>query len=194
MNFAELYAEVVGITKRPDLEARTRSALRQAVMFAHRSNNFWRDLVDGMEVTITAAEGILLLEDNFPRLRALASVAIYPNGLAGAGVELDETSVDCLLDEYGQRRKYWYYGTSTGIRYNAYGADKLVIAYYNDPDVNELTFDSWIANKYPDVIIRWASSLIFKSIGNNDEAGQELQIAQALLQQLTTGDFNIKGI
>jgi hypothetical protein len=192
MNFAELYAEVVSITKRPDLEGRTRSALRQAVMFSHRSNNFWRDLVDNVEVPIPAPEGILLLEDHFPRMRSIASFeAVRADGTS---VQLDETAVDSLRDEYGERKKFWYYGTAVGIRYSAYGSDRVRLAYYNDPVVTEAGFDSWIAKKYPDAIIRWATSLIFKSIGNNDEAGQELQIAQALLQQLTTGDFNIKGI
>lgn len=192
MTFAELLAEVISITKRPELEGRTRSALRQAVMFSHRSNNFWRDLVAEHLVALPSTEGVLLLDDNFPRLRSIASFAVARDGLAVA--ELESTAVDCLFDEFNERRRGWYFGTSTGIRYHSAGYTQALVSYYVDPVVTETGFDSWIAVKYPDVIIRWASSLIFKSIGHTEEAGQELQIAQAMLQQLTTGDFNIKGI
>ena len=192
MNFAELLSEVNSITKRPDLEGRTRSTLRQAVMFAHRSNNYWRDLVAEQLITLPTTEGVLLLEDHFPRLRSIASFSGAIGGVARG--EFEETAVDSLFDEYNERKKFWYFGTSTGIRYNSGGFEQALISYYVDPVVTESGFDSWIAVKYPDVIIRWATSLIFKSIGNNEEAAQELQIAQSLLQQLTTGDFNIKGI
>lgn len=192
MTYAELLAEVLSITKRPDLEGRTRSALRQAVMFAHRSNNYWRDLVAEQLLVLPTVEGVLLLESHFPRLRSIASFAGARNGVAVG--EFEETQVDCLFDEFNERKRCWYFGTSTGIRYNSGGFEQALVSYYIDPVVTESGFDSWIANKYPDAIIRWATSLIFKSIGHTEEASQELQIAQALMQQLTTGDFNIKGI
>lgn len=194
MNFTELQAEVVLWTKRPDLVAATRSAIRQATLFAHRSDNYWRDLNDGILVPISAAEGVILAEDYLPRLRSIASIYPYDSASNTHTAELENIAIDCLRDEYNVRKVNWFYGTAQGIRYNVSQLlPTLRIGYYRNPDVNPETFDSWIATIYPDVIVKWAVSLMFKTMGHTDEAAQELQVAQAMLQELVSGDFNIKG-
>lgn len=193
MNFNELVAEVTELTKRPDLSGRIRSAVREATMFSHRTNNFWRDLADGVLVPISSQEGVINAEDYLPRLRSIASIRGNNNGTLTT--ELEQRDVDDLSDEYGVRRRHWFYGTANGVRYNlGIACPQMQISYWRDPDVNPASFDSWIAAKYPDVIIRWACAVIYKSIGHTEEAQQEMQIAQAMLQQLTSGDFNIKGV
>ena len=193
MNFTELQTEVMAWTKRPDLEVQTRSAIRTATLFAHRSDNYWRDLVDGTLVPISAAEGVISIADYLPRFRELASL----RPIAADGTqwrELEQRDIDDLMDDYRSARRHWFVGVSTGIRYNTEVlTPNLRVAYYIDPDVNPTTFNSWIADKYPDVIIKWATALMFRTIGNSEESRAELESAQALLQTLVQHDFNLKG-
>lgn len=193
MNFTEIEAEVTAWTKRPDLAVQARSAIRTATLFAHRSDNYWRDLVDGTLVPISAAEGVISLEDYMPRFRELASLRpISADGTQWR--ELEQRDIDDLMDDYRSPRKHWFCGISSGIRYNTeLLTPNLRVAYYVDPDVNPTTYNSWIAVKYPDVIIKWATALMFRTMGNTEESRAELESAQALLQTLVQHDFNIKG-
>lgn len=192
MNYSDIIDEVVAWTKRPDLSAKTASAVRTATMFAHRSDNYWRDLNSDILVPISAAEGIILLDSYLPRFREIASIEPEDNGTLFPG--LVPRDVDDLFDEYSTRRKNWFLGTRQGIRYNtAILTPNLQISYYMDPDTNPTTYDSWIADIYPDVIIKWATGLMFRTIGNSDESKAEIEGAQALLQTMVSHDFAIKG-
>lgn len=193
MNFTEIEAEVTAWTKRADLAAQTRSAIRTATLFAHRSDNYWRDLIDGTLVPISAAEGVISAQDYLPRFRELAS--LRPQAADGTlWRELEQRDVDDLMDDYRSARRHWFFGTSAGIRYNTEVLTPMLrVAYYADPDVNSATYNSWIADKYPDVIIKWATALMFKTMGNSEESRAELEMAQALLQTCVAHDFNIKG-
>jgi len=192
MTHDELLSEIYFITKRPDLVGQTRSALRTATMFAHRTDNYWRDLVENVLVPISAAEGVILTQDYMPRMRSIAS--IYPKDGERRGLELECRDIDDLLDEYNSPRRHWFYGHSAGVRYNtSLLLPTLCISYYRDPNVNPVAYDSWIADIYPDVIIKWASALVMRSTGHKEEADSELQLAQSLLQELVANDFNIKG-
>lgn len=193
MTHDEILAEIYLYTKRSDLEARTRSALRTATLFAHRTDNYWRDLSDGVLIPISASEGNISLQDYLPRFRSLNS--IYPVDGEQRGRDLEQRDADDLLDDYHSKRRHWFYGHATGIRYNTeLLLPNLRVSYWRDPDINPSTYDSWIARNYPDVIIHWASSLVMRSVGHREEAEAELQMAQALLQELVTNDFNIKGV
>lgn len=195
MTHDEIVAEVLALVQRPDLEARARSAVRTATMFAHRTDNYWRDLVDGHLVAINSVDGVLSLDTELARLRSIASIVPCDAGGLASGIELERRDVDDLFDEYRTPRRHWFYGTATGVRYNtAIDATHLKLAYYRDPDVTPGSYDSWIAAKYPDVIIKWAGALVFRAIGHKEAADSELQLAQSLLQELVSNDFNIKGI
>jgi hypothetical protein len=193
MTYDEILSEVYLYTKRPDLVARTRSAVRTATLFAHRTDNYWRDLADGILIPVSAAEGNISLQDYLPRFRSLNS--IYPVDGDRRGPDLERRDADDLLDEYRSKRTHWFYGHANGIRYHtALLLPNMRVSYWRDPAVDPDTFDSWIARIYPDVIIHWAASLVMRSVGHREEADAELQMAQSLLQELVTNDFNIKGI
>jgi hypothetical protein len=192
MTHDELLSEIYFTTKRPDLVGQTRSALRTATMFAHRTDNYWRDLVENVLVPISAAEGVILTQDYMPRMRSIASC--YPKDGDRRGRELERRDIDDLLDDYNSPRRHWFYGHSAGIRYNTeLLLPTLCVSYYRDPNVNPASYDSWIADIYPDVIIKWAGALVMRSTGHKEEADAELQVAQSMLQELVANDFNIKG-
>jgi hypothetical protein len=192
MTYDEILQEVYLVTKRPDLVGQTRSAVRTATLFAHRTDNYWRDLVERVLVPISAAEGVILTQDFLPRMRSIAS--IYPVDGECRGRELERRDIDDLLDEYNSKRRHWFYGSATGIRYNTeLMLPSLAISYYRDPNVNPASYDSWIADIYPDVIIKWSGAFVMRGIGHKEEADSELQLAQSMLQELVANDFNIKG-
>lgn len=120
-------------------------------------------------------------------------------GLPGTvqGGDLSERAADTMFDGYGYNTLNTFYRSANEIRISADTPLSMVyIGYYRDPrfttDIDETTgtvvpasTDSWIAQRYPDLITADVKAKVFSDIGKTDEMrGAQLQVAQelALLQ------------
>ncbi len=149
MNFTELVAEVQIWVKRPDMDAAIRSALRAVTLKYHRKEKFWRDLLS-VTVTGLALDTVQVVDIAtwLPRFRQLHSVE---------GCTIVEANNLYDEDSYARTNIAFLAGTSLNIKLTA-PATTRVISYYADPIVSpEISFQSWIADTQPDLLITGAA-------------------------------------
>lgn len=173
MNYTDIFAEVISITNRPDLQAETALAIRSATLAMHGFAMFPRDLA-----TVSIADGITAGSNDvtidgpteLPGLRGLSRVVRLDS--QGAQLEFPEIEIvelDDLLDPvYGTPKDNVAYiaGTSVRVLCNA-GVTALRVSYFKLPTVLPIDqYSSWIADIYPDGIITMAAAKVFKIIGD----------------------------
>ena len=174
MTFTELVTEILLITKRPDWDARARSALRAQTLLWHRTDKYWADLatvpVTGLTSDFTQALDIATW---FPNFRQLASVE-----------SCDIVQFGDLLDENGFERTNiaLMAGTSLNIKRNV-EITSVTVTYFRDPVVSpENLYSSWIADRFPDLLIN-ASALDLLGKQNETEIAQFCRVQVAAQAQ-----------
>lgn len=173
--FAELQTLTVGLTRRPEIPAVTNLAIRTAVLRAHHTDFFPRDLVSA-EHSYSLVPGspyvdIVSLSGILPRLRSLNTVrGLDPNTQLEVE-ELDYRDVDDIYDSDGSQRPSIFNLIGDTLRiYPQWATGRLRISYFRNPDVSEATFNSWIADLYPDQIAEWAASIVYARTGFQEQA------------------------
>lgn len=176
MNFTEIYNEVLIITKRPDLDARTRQAIRSATIKAHHSDFYYKDIV---EVPVQFTEPFYLQSflptEVVPNFRMVKYVRLWNGGNDGdVGVFLDPIQIENSLDLYQQKKTNVFYmaGQLLQIR-GACTVDKVLFGCYVDPIIlPEANYSSWIAVSQPYAIVYEAARQVFKSISYTEQANE----------------------
>jgi len=169
--FTELCADVYTITNRPDLVNETKLAVRAATLKAHQQDFFYKDILE-TGVSFSTADYVQSLEYRtiFPRYRALK----YIRKCDAAGTPGDTLSIITpaqFLDRYGYQKQDICYAageviqikSSTQLQYILFGC-------YINPDVNEATYNSWIALDHPFAIVYEAAAVVYKGIGQDEQA------------------------
>ena|SRR6478735_6692021 len=148
MNFTELLDEVFIWTKRPDLDAASRSAIRRNTLKYHRREKWFKDLAATTLLNPDPSSPTAIIPITIPRFRQFASIRI-----SGFSKPLSPMVVDDLLDKDGYARSdiFLIAGTNLNIKWGA-GFPSIDVVYYQDPIAIEAGYDSWIANEYPDLI------------------------------------------
>lgn len=188
MNFQEIYDEVIIITKRPDLQARTQQAIRAATIKAHNSDFYYKDL---NEVPVMFNEPFYLqsfipteVATNF---RKVKYIRLWNGGTQGnVGKFLTPIQIENSMDGYGYIKDDVFYmaGQLLQIRGQC-PLDKVLFGYYQNPTVLPIAnFSSWIANELPYIIIYEAARTIFKSISFTEQANEYSQLVGELFQEL----------
>lgn len=175
---------VVGHTKRPEVGAITLAAIKSALLRAHHTDFFPRDL---SEVMLSyAPSGSLQFYQNFdnlstlaPQLRSVKALFSVDTVTLAHVEQLEYRDLDDLYDGNGAQRPGIY--TLVGDTLRAYfqvwtGAAQLV--YYRNPSVVGDVVNSWIADTYPDEIAAWAAGIVFARTGFTEQAQgyQELHV------------------
>lgn len=200
--YAELIANIITLTNRPDLIGETALALRKATMKAHQAD-FWKsDVVICPQYTLPipitdpaapSSRYVIPLNDpvNFALLRKVAWIKEYINpagqspnpfisgwdtligtyGRAQRQANYDECSPESVVDSYNmERTNYWYQaGKQVALRTFA-PIQYAVIGYYAYPNVTPVSYNSWIGNEFPDILVEEAASTVFRMIGKVDES------------------------
>lgn len=180
MNFNELTAEVLSITKRPDLQTSIENAVRAATIKAHNQDFFYRDLV---ETGISFAEEshiqnflpAQIFGNNFRKIKYIR-YWIYdvtdPTFQGRAGDFLDALDTENSVDAYGYNKTNVYYlaGELIQIRTSMAATHFLTAAYVYPTVVTPETFKSWIADFFPYAIIYEACRRMFIQIGKTKDA------------------------
>jgi hypothetical protein len=170
MNLAELTAEVIAWTNRPDLTGPTQSAIRRVTLALHRKHAFWRDLSAITKTALNQVDSVALTE--FTRFRGLSHVIDTANGRL-----LDIVIADDLWDPLsGLQRSNIVFaaGNTLNIRLSQV-SNSVTFYYFQDPDIATATYSSWIADTQPDAIITGAAHRVLSERGETAIANTALQ-------------------
>ena len=183
----DLAAAVYAITNRPDLSALTTLAIKRATIKEHAAMDYPRDLVLTAPIALDNSNGLNRYSLNEVTLGIYGMVrkikfikelnntqyssAYYSQGYWGE-LDFKERAINNLFDEYNMEYTSYYFRQGTSINIVAVRAVNYIgIQYYQQPNVGDLTYASWIADMYPYVIYEAAAANVFQAIGKNDEAG-----------------------
>jgi hypothetical protein len=179
-------ADVVSITNRPELVDVTALGVRQATLRAHGCAQFPRDLVITLVPNADQSQAFTNIVVNtateFVRFRDTKRVQLLDvnqNALDFPVVELVE--VDDIYEPGYQDRGIkksniaWLAGTNLNVYTNSgsYGAN---VTWYQAPDLNPDTYNSWIAQLFADVIIWDAARFVWNRTGNEMKAKEAYQV------------------
>lgn len=173
--FVELYDRTVEQTRRPELQALTESAVRTSVLRAHHTDFFPADLREGAVVYTPSSTAwqydLPSLGTLLPRYRAIKNL-IGTEAVTGRPIEQFEfRESDDMYTTEGCRRTSVYTLLGSTLRIvPAAASGTLNVYYYENPDVTELTFSSWIADMYPDQLAMMAATAVWARTGFREQA------------------------
>lgn len=205
--YDELLTGIYTLTARPDLVAETALAIRRATMRYH-SADLWKN-----DISIVIPNLITISQDSnniFPSFRYqldLTDAITYPlyrkvqfirgisfnvdplTGMTISDQPIDykELDADRILDDYKiESINYWYQaGQVVNLRCSG-NIQNATMGYWQFPNIVPATYNSWIAQQFPDMIITEATAYIYRIIGKTAEAqvlAQEFPENLWMLQQ-----------
>jgi hypothetical protein len=172
-SFASLVADVMSLTKRPDLVNETSIAVRAATLKAHHSDMFFKDLFEtGIQFTTAEVLQTMPIYELVPRFRSIKYIrkcdasTIPPTPLQF----LEYIAPENALDSYKCQRANVYYMAGNVIQIRCIAAeDNFLFGAYLHPTATETGYNSWVANENPFAIIYEAVAIIFKTIGYDEQ-------------------------
>lgn len=189
--WAEIEAEVFTLTNRPDRQAETTIAVRNAFRTAHKAAKFWRDLtrITVTPPTTTSATQDVDLASAAPRLRGVAYLKS-----AETDKHYNHCTIEDLLDAEGYARYDIYYGMGSSLRIRAGTPEtSYELAYYQYPILTPVGLNSWIAEEHSDLIVLWAASSVLAIIGEQEIKGRLDQLAAVCFADLIQDNVEIRG-
>lgn len=168
--FAELETLVVAQTRRPEIPAITKAAIKSATLRAHHTDFFPRDLQSGAVLYTPSTTAVYYdvsnISSTLSRMRALKFLQGLDNATFTPVEKLEFREADDLYDLDGCRRLSMYTLIGDTLRFYPQSATgRLEAFYYQNPVIAELTYTSWIADQYPDEIAMWAAGIVFARTG-----------------------------
>lgn len=175
-------ADITTLVKRPDLTAEIQLAVRMGTLRAHLSDTYVRDLVTTQTPVLTASQTLLQVATSttLQRFRGVSQVQL----LDVNGNVLDQPEIECVEpgEIYepgydGVRKPYiaWLAGTALNI-YAASGMYGAQIVWYQSPNVTRATYDSWIAQLFPDIVVWEGAYYLWTLTGNQEKAAAAYKI------------------
>ena len=195
MTLTELISEVYTITNRPDLVSQTLTAVRSATLKLHQSDYYYKDLRE-QGVSFLSAEYVQQIEYRtlFPKWRALKYIRKTDITGTEQGKFLEVVTPESVLDDYKTNRSDVCYvagevvqiRSSTQVQYS-------IVGRYDNPDITQSGYESWIALDHPYAIVFEAASLVFKMIGDTDQFAAYSQLAGMQLVELRNSNIIAQG-
>lgn len=169
MNFTEIVAEVVDMTKRPDKIVAIRKAVNQALTYACTQTNFARDLQE-RSIAINAsqyAQNIALSE--FVRFRKFCYIKPDNRNCYVKPLEADKIFAKGIemLD------KYYIAGNQVNFKLSALAPNLLVGWFAYPPVLTDAAPTHWLLDIQPYMIIDKAAATVFKDIGDDQSASKK---------------------
>jgi hypothetical protein len=113
------------------------------------------------------------IHTSLTRLRSLKFLQSIDAATFAPTESLEYRDADDLYDSDGRRRSSMY--TLIGATARAYPQSVtglLNFYYFQNPDVAEATYSSWIADTYPEELAMWAAGIVFARTGYVEMAQQ----------------------
>lgn len=185
-SYLQLLQDVYALTGRPDRVAETALAVRKATLKYHLSD-LWKNDLTTSTVTLPVINSgtdlsfryALDLTDSatYPLVKRVSSIKEYNAIPTGREIQFDEYDSDNILTDYRvERLNYWYQmGRQVTLRANKILV-QLAVQYWKYPDVTAASYNSWIADQFPDFISCEAASSVFATVGKADEAARYAQM------------------
>lgn len=170
MDFTEVVAEVIELTKRPDKIASIRNAVNATIRKACLGAEFARDVVEST-VAISSSDYIQSLAlTEFPRFRKFVYVRPYGQKCPMHGL----SGPLAIYDDDNKERSNVYYVAGDNVVFRLYAlADTLYYGYLAAPPVlTDASPDFWLLELEPYMIIDGAAAKIFRNIGDDRSAQQ----------------------
>lgn len=186
MTLTELIAEVYTITNRPDLVAQTLTAVRSATLKLHQSDYYYKDLRE-QGVSFSSAEYLQQLEYRtlFPKWRALKYIRKSDAAGTDTGRFFEIILPENVLDDYKLNRSNVAYVAGELIQMRSDTQFQyMIVGRYDNPDITQGGYDSWIALDHPYAIIFEAASTVFKMVGDTDQFAAYTSLAGMQLIEL----------
>jgi len=195
MDLAELTAEVIILTNRPDRTAETDSAVKAATLKAHMTDYYSKDLVyKEYDLGSVDHNHQFIYESAMPLFRNFKSVQRLENTGDLEGPFISIITPEELLDSYHRRRTDICYVAGTSLVIKSYvDFQYAFIGNYNLPDVTTPGFTSWVARLFPWVIVYEAARIVFKALGKTEESNGMGQLFAEQLVLLQTSALTDKG-
>lgn len=170
ITFAELETLVVDQTRKPEVPAITKAAIRAAVLRAHHVDFFPRDLalvqLDYAPSSSSYFYDFTSVYNTIPRLRVIQLLQSVDPIMLIAVEELEFRVPDDLYDQTGAMRAHMYTMIGDTLRvYPLAATGKFSVYHYQNPIVTATGLSSWIADTYPDEIAMWAAAIVLARTG-----------------------------
>lgn len=203
MDLAQIIAEVVQETRRPDLTTRITSAVKNATLRLHQSEMFARDLTEGRvgtdDYTSVAPDSRYVIpEADIARFRAFNFFKDYDASTLVIGKEYSiESSPVPTLNEWGVARTGLIY--RAGVNFIVKTGDLLgskrsfYASWYQNPNITDSALNSWIAVDHPWAIIWAAVARIHRGNGKAEEANAAQQDASVEYSNILTSNIQLQG-
>lgn len=186
---ASLTADVITITKRPDLAGDTQLHLKNALLKAHGADYWLKDLFE-TNFSFSIASNIYQLDYKalIPRFKTIKYLTVIDPITLNFVRKLQGIPIEKFMDGYGYLRTDTYYLAGSNLQIRCADSSQIFgIGCYLYPDTT-LVAPSWIADEIPFAIIYEAARTLFKAIGF-DEQSQAMQglVAEAYTQVRMVG-------
>jgi hypothetical protein len=214
MQYSDLINAVYALTNRPDRVTETANAVQAATLWAHHSDFYYKDLVEVPATFQTLAYLQQIPLSFFSQFRALKYIRKYYPGTSWNNPPAQDQSPNNLPPLYGmyydpgpnlpdgrffkiitpEETLDSYFINKIDVGYIAGQIVQLrsgdqfqyaLCGYYAHPNVTPTGYTSWIAQEFPWVIAYKAASVVFKTIGYDEQNQQYQQLCQeevAMLQ------------
>jgi hypothetical protein len=173
--FAELEQLTIEQTRRPEIPQITKSSIKTAVLRAHHTDFFPRDLRTQVLSYVPTGTVFYDFPDVGQSLLRLRSIKFMQSvDLGGTPTEsLEYRDLDDLYDSDGCRRSSVYTLQGETLRiYPVSQTGNMAVHYFQNPNTAETQLVSWIADQYPDELAFWAASIVFARTGFLEQAEQ----------------------
>ncbi len=179
MTLTELRQEVYNLTNRPSLVAETLTAIRAATLKLHQMDYFYKDIVEqGVSFSTASFTQQIEYRTLFPKWRALKYLRKTDSLGQEQGQLYTIITPEAVLDQFGKNQENVCYVAGAVIQIRS--SDELqycIVGRYDNPDITETGYNSWIALDHPYAIVFEAASMIFKAIGDTDQFAAYSQLA-----------------
>lgn len=204
-DFNSILEQVYTITNRSDLVAETKLAIKSATLQLHRSEYFYKDIFEtALQFETKDFLQTIDYRTLFPRYRSLKYLRKFdPLNNYGNMPSIDVNERDIftiitpeeVLNSYGGSRTNVVYVAGSVIQVKSNTAIQFaVIGIYQNPDVSESGYTSWIADESEFAIIYKAASIVFGTIlGDSARRSENDAQAQLEMQQIRNSNIIAEG-
>jgi hypothetical protein len=196
--FAEMRTLVIAQTKRPELVAQTDAAIRVATLRAHHTDFFERDLAIAPLSYSPSSSALYYdlpnISGSILRLRAFQLLRCLDASGAPAE-ELEYRTNDDVYDKDNNRRQHIFTRIGDTLRiYPTAATGNLEVFYYQNPDVAEATYASWIADNHPDELALWASAIVWARSGFAEMAADANKVHVQPFKEQLLSDYLVGSV
>ena len=169
--FAELLADVYTLTNRSDLIAETKLAVKMATLKMHQRDYFYKDIREtGIQFLASDYTQQIDYRTLFPLYRSLKYIR-KADSSGVPGVFFDILTPEMILDSYGVQQEDICYVAGAEIQVKSSTTFQYaLIGIYQNPDIGETTYNSWVALDHPYAIVLEAAMVVLTSIGLKEDA------------------------